>query len=493
MELDTESKINLIIQKISEIKGPRVNHSKLINNGLNDQNKCYEEEFGQVTSDQIESQFKENYKSLVDFILGLDEKENGEIYRSLSCIYGAFLGDSTGLYCQSMLSSKMNWKKDNDGKGVFEGKPKFGEAPGEITKASEMAMSLAYAIMDMTTKNEIDTCYAYFYYGFWKDTIDPNKLDIGENIKQALSHFNIENYDIEKTDWNTYQELINNKDLDNRLLMKISPFIIWSYFRNHELVQEAFTTDNKGKYPFSKLYQLYKIVKTNAEKDNICTHSNKELFSVSATFTLFGLASVYGLEGKEIIKAVQDLFLSDEFQKEGNEFDKKVATIFQQKLVRFTPNDFNAWNYFTLEPDNVLKNMISYKHAFSMTIYYLLNWEKYLNQEDVFNSIMREICEMGGDTAANASIVGSIIGPFLGYKNFGKNFKTMIELISPRKKEYYSPALMVWFIDYVLKTNDDSEDIKDDNNFLKMILTMIFTKIDTKHLFNLKQLNNKID
>ena len=41
--------------------------------------------------------------------------------------------------------------------------------------------------------------------------------------------------------------------------------------------------------------------------------------------------------------------------------------------------------------------------------------------EDLYYKIMCDICNRGGDTDTNCAIVGTMIGPLIGYKNFKKN------------------------------------------------------------------------
>ena len=95
---------------------------------------------------------------------------------------------------------------------------------------------------------------------------------------------------------------------------------------------------------------------------------------------------------------------------------------------------------------------------------------------------MNQICAFGGDTDTNAAIVGTVIGPLIGYKYFGdEDLKTMIRLV-PEKRCIFSPALMIIYV-YFLK-NDKFKGQKN-FNFLKMFLTIIFDKIDVNNLDNI--------
>ena len=83
---------------------------------------------------------------------------------------------------------------------------------------------------------------------------------------------------------------------------------------------------------------------------------------------------------------------------------------------------------------------------------------------------MNQICAFGGDTDTNAAIVGTVIGPLIGYKYFGEeDLQTMISLV-PKKRCIFSPALMIIYV-YYLK--NDKFKGKNNFNFLKMFLTKL--------------------
>ena len=99
-------------------------------------------------------------------------------------------------------------------------------------------------------------------------------------------------------------------------------------------------------------------------------------------------------------------------------------------------NEINVWDYFTYEK-SIYKSMGYYVHAFRLTLYYLYYFDKYSsddkNNYTKYRVIMNEICTFGGDTDTNAAIVGAVLGPLIGYKNFGKEFKKMIIIISENR------------------------------------------------------------
>ena len=100
----------------------------------------------------------------------------------MSCIFGAFLGDALGAYCEFKSSSLDNINY------IFQGNPMFGDSPGQVTDDSEMAMSCAFGIMDNPDMLKLNSDYLYYYYGCWYLS-QPN--DIGFTTRNALSRFQI--------------------------------------------------------------------------------------------------------------------------------------------------------------------------------------------------------------------------------------------------------------------------------------------------------------
>ena len=60
------------------------------------------------TKNDLIKNMEKNINNLVKHIKELDENEFIEIYRCLSCIFGAFLGDAIGAYCEFKKPSKQN-------------------------------------------------------------------------------------------------------------------------------------------------------------------------------------------------------------------------------------------------------------------------------------------------------------------------------------------------------------------------------------------------
>ena len=148
----------------------------------------------------------------------------------------------------------------------------------------------------------------------------------------------------------------------------------------------------------------------------------------------------------------------------------------------------NCFHYFTSKEKNVITNMGFYFHAFRLTLYYLYFFDEINPKKNItkYREIMNQICSFGGDTDTNAAIVGTVIGPLIGFKNFGnKELLTMVKLV-PKKRLVYSPGLMILYVHYLRMNKSNNEKRK---NFLLMILKMMLEKIDVKNLDSVFSLN----
>ena len=70
---------------------------------------------------------------------------------------------------------------------------------------------------------------------------------------------------------------------------------------------------------------------------------------------------------------------------------------------------------------------------------------------DLYYKIMCEVCDKGGDTDTNAAIVGAMIGPLIGYKNFKiELFDKFIRFV-PYNRCQFNSAFMYVYISYLEK------------------------------------------
>ena len=143
--------------------------------------------------------------------------------------------------------------------------------------------------------------------------------------------------------------------------------------------------------------------------------------------------------------------------------------------------DFNEDIYF----GNLSDLMGYYLHAFKLTLYYLYkidSMKQNYNLKDIYNSIIFSICDFGGDTDTNAAIVGMILGPLIGIKNFDNKFLDVFLNFYSKERIIYTNAFIYYYAKYLIEANqngntNDTDGIKINYNFYKMINDMIYKKL----------------
>ncbi|MCQ2821478.1 MAG: ADP-ribosylglycohydrolase family protein, partial [archaeon] len=156
----------------------------------------------------------------------IDEKNEKycSIYGALSCIYGAFLGDAIGSFCEFKKADKNNHKAyEKNDKNIWKC------LKGHVTDDSEMAMSMAAGIFDMPYIEKLDNTFIYFYYSTWFKTCP---VDFGNTTKNALTHFEEKTkiYESFSTRIETKIANTNFNSLANGSLMRNTPLAVWFYF-----------------------------------------------------------------------------------------------------------------------------------------------------------------------------------------------------------------------------------------------------------------------
>jgi len=131
------------------------------------------------------------------------------------------------------------------------------------------------------------------------------------------------------------------------------------------------------------------------------------------------------------------------------------------------------------EPISVYSHMGYYLHAFTLSVHYIYNFPNISQNEDkdLYYKIMCDICDKGGDTDTNCAIVGTLIGPLIGYKNFNKDlFKIFIEFIPSRRSQFTS-AFIYEYVNY-LEQNTLNKDKNEANKNDKMFHYTAFKMIE---------------
>ena len=419
---------------------------------------------------EITNNFNKNINKIITTIKEIISKPSHEMYKVLSCIYGAFLGDATGAFCE------FEQPNPNNSKRIFKyPNTVIGGVPGQVTDDSEMALSLAYAIMDNPMKKDLLVDYIYFYYGAWLKT---NPLDYGHTTGQALISFDFLNFNPQYYSFNKIEQHIaqmNAKSLSNGFLMRKSTFIAWLYYRYNNEINIAFS----GKNVNNNLLQLYNTIKNLSFIDNKCTNPNYQTNVVSAVYSIMALMSIKGFSSEDILNLIINLCKSPNFINYG-EHEKFISEVTLYYISLFKHPNFNLFNIFgnLNSKESVFIHMGYYIHAYKLTLYYLYNFNKIQSHSETkYRTIMNQICDLGGDTDTNCCIVGAVIGPLIGMANFGNELIKIIELIPPYRK-IYSVALALLLVIYLKKSNEDEKLVQNNKYFLKQILTMLYGDID---------------
>ena len=394
-----------------------------------------------------------------------NKKENEDLYIILSTIYGAFLADSMGSFCEFKSFNK------NNHLSIFNINSNRIFKPGQVTDDSEMAMSQAYAIMDNSNYKTLNKHLIYYYYLIWYNS---HPLDIGMTTRNALNIINLDNK-INITNKYIFSEEIKNyvsrknyASLANGLLMRISPLLTWFYITNKYYIKEILESKS-----YDKFYELYNTILKEVEKDSQLTHPNRENAVAGSIFIFMGICAMeQKYSGKEILEMIKILFKHNDFNQLKEE--KILKNHFDSILNDFEKNDFNEDAYF-----GDLSNLMGYYlHAFKLTLYYLYNFEKMkktINVKHLYNNIMFSICDFGGDTDTNAAIVGMIIGPLIGLQNFNNEyFETFLNFYS-KDRIIYTNAFMYFYANYLIniEKNTSITENKVNFNFYKMIYDML--------------------
>ena len=428
----------------------------------------------------IITHFIPNIKLLSKKILSVKKEVNNDIYMSYSCILGAFMGDALGDDCEFSEYNKENYKNILSPKGPW--------PPGEITDDSEMGLCLSYAIMDLPNIKTLDSKYILFYYGSW---IETNPIAAGAATKNALRLFKYDEHTKLLYNKNQEEEENNNQIMKNIKetikqinintsanghLMRISTFHVWFYYLNKEEISEILKSSDKLKF-----LGLYIKLKQELVKDSSLTHPNEEMPIISSIFSFIVQCALFEYKSKEIIDKMNSLLENDIFNKEES-LEMKVKKFIKDTLEDFKKPGFDRYIYF----NNIFEFMGYYVHAIRLSLYYLYDFDNIVPMKGFtkYRTIMNDINNFGGDTDTNSDIVGQLIGPLIGFQNFGtKELKKILNHVSPSRFQY-SASMAYFFVDYLEKIKKENF-IKSDNNiprfnFIRYLLKMVYTDMKSE-------------
>ena len=418
--------------------------------------------------------FIPNIKKLCKKILSIKKEKSHDKYMALSCILGAFMGDALGDDCEFQEYNLENYKKILSKDGPW--------PPGEITDDSEMALSLAYAIMDSPKLDTLNQKYIFFYHGIW---ISTNPIAAGGATKNALRLFKYEdhtkllyneNNEDEENNNKIMEDIVNNiktfniKTLANGHLMRLSTFHVWFYYMNKEKIREILNSDESNKF-----YSLYLNIKNELIKDSSLTHPNEEMPIIASIFSFMVQCALFEYSSKNILNKMNILLSYKDFEVE-NSLELKVKKFINDTLEDFKKKDFDKNKYF----NNIFDFMGYYVHAIRLSLYYVYDFDNIVPMKGYtkFRTIMNDISNFGGDTDTNSDIVGQIIGPLIGFDNFGnKDLNKVLNHVSPSRFQY-SASLVYFFVDYLEKNHNKPNENNVRNipkfNFIRFLLKMVY-------------------
>ena len=391
-----------------------------------------------------ENKIRENIDKIAKELNDMDINKDENKYLILSCIYGAFLGDSIGSFCEFKHPSNSNHLlifNYNEDEHIF--------LPGEVTDDSEMAISLAFAYIDSINEDPSKTQdLIYFYFCIWAHS---SPKDMGNATVNALKSWKYNS--IEETKFNLeYVKKKNIKSLANGFLMRISPFIAYYYYKNLDNIKNTIEEYFKsGKYNDNELtYEMMNLLQDiycESSKSTQVTHPNYENAVSSSVFALMTLAGIVMKNASHIYILFKRISSSKKFDDFCNKEkdDNIVKSDIQSKYLEIINDIENN------KEIKVNKQIGYYIHAFKLSVYYIYKYpEMGVNEDkDLYYKIMCDICDYGGDTDTNCAIVGTLIGPLIGYKNFKKElFDKFIKYI-PKKRSQFNSAFMYIYVNYL--------------------------------------------
>ena len=427
-----------------------------------------------LSDKELKKNFINNITRIISFIK-TGVKPPLDMYRVLSCIFGAFLGDALGAFCEFEKPDK------NNSRNIFRYENTvIGGVQGQVTDDSEMALSMAYAIMDNPKKDELISDYLYFYYGAWYKT---NPLDNGSTTKNAVKYFDFIKFHPSLDNFKSLEAKILNSNfnsLSNGFLMRKSPFIAWLYYRFYQEINNIFSKIDNNQ----EMLKLYEKIKHLSVADDKCTNPNEQVSVVSSIYCLMALMAINGLTANIIIDKICNLCNDPYFNDPNKDNENFVSKNIIDYVQLFKSQQFDFYNTFgnLKSKDCVYKHMGFYLHALKLTLYFLCQFDyiESKHPQKKYREIMNKICDLGGDTDTNCCIVGTVIGPLIGMDNFGGELKKMIELIPP-DREIYSVPLVVLFVLYLKKSNRDEKYLQNDKYFLQQILMMLYGNIELSY------------
>ena len=175
------------------------------------------------------------------------------------------------------------------------------------------------------------------------------------------------------------------------------------------------------------------------------TQTENKMTEISYNNTISYPLNKFSLKEK-IVSTILDIFHNNNDYPHEYNLKQKITSL----LNEFSSQDFN---YETYTQPMSEEHIGFYWYAFGLTLYFLNKLDNIPQSRKItkYRYIMNEICNIGGDTDTNCAIVGCVIGPLLGYTNFGSDLNTFLNAVS-EERFMYSSTMMFYYVKFLEET-----------------------------------------
>ena len=404
---------------------------------------------------------KELYNRLT--IKNDNDTNSTQMFYSIGSVLGAFLGDALGAYYEFKAGKNDLYNE----KVVFLQKnPVWGTKPGQITDDSEMALSLAYGLMESIDSSPNFNKVAY-YYGNW---YLGGPYDIGNTTRNAMktvtetkTYKDIKDYysknlivternynyfeDIYKKGFEYNSNKLNSPSLSNGFLMRKTPLAIFCmlYIKNSKIVDLS-----------DEHIENLSEFKNACKNDTALTHSHLNCPTAAIIYSMIITRIIYlksffpeykevGINTLMYIKSFIVKELKSNFSGDLKEMLELIDSTNNFHKKRFSPEVF-------------YDQMCWYMHG----LLYVIKALKVIDNDDNnYYDTVKDVINLGGDTDTNAAIVGGVLGAFYGPDKLNNKLETLL-YFNPYKSgskyersSMYSPGFVLFAVERFFEIKDD--------------------------------------
>eukprot|EP01084_Bolivina_argentea_P138389 243638_1 len=371
------------------------------------------------------------------------------IDRAYGCVIGAAIGDSIGSFCEFRKSrideDELDQAMEMPGGGTWGQRV----ITGQVTDDTELAVSLAYGLMEIIGKsNEITRLK--------KESENKNDTDNDSKTEITNCIFNLEPIAREYRRWRDSNPF--DIGICTRTTLRASPNVI-------SMKENAFDYDSHKKtgnqangammrcmplclygYKLEENENIYNLMREDAS----LTHANMAVYLSNTCYAImikYLLTADIGNE-KRNIQAFDEVFeYLEEVEQTAadNSIELKAAELLRYDWLSMFTNDKirNSGNYDDVELNdlhNATQSEGWVKIAFQRCCYHLLKGSG-------FKYAMRDVVGEAGDTDTNACIVGGVMGAYWGLQGIPKEYVENIKNCKPVWDEKRDIFQAKWYFD----------------------------------------------